>query len=104
DYQANEWLKYGLSLNGSHQTSNTLSATTDNSSSFVNPFMYARNIAPIYPVHLHDPATGAYILDEEGNKVYDGGEGTRGQYVGRHTVWENELDRDRSFRNTLNGQ
>lgn len=104
DYRANDWLKYGLSLNGSHQKSNTLSATTGSSSSFVNPFMYARNIAPIYPIHLHDKATGAYILDEEGNRVYDGGEGTRGQYVGRHTVWENELDRDRSFRNTLNGQ
>lgn len=104
DYKANDWMKYGLSLNGSHQKSNTLSATTSSANSFVNPFMYSRNIAPIYPVHLHDKTTGAFILDEEGNKIYDGGEGTRNQYVGRHTVWENELDRDRSYRNTLNGQ
>ena len=104
DYRANDWLKYGLNVDGSHQNSNSISATTDNSSSFVNPFMYARNIAPIYPVHLHDQLTGDYVFDEEGNKVYDGGETTRGQYVGRHTVWENELNRQRSFRNTLHGQ
>lgn len=104
DYRANDWLKYGLSLDGSHQKSNSLSATTGSSNSFVNPFMYARNIAPIYPVHLHDPLTGEYILDEQGNKLYDGGENTRGQYVGRHTVWENELNSQTGYRNTLHGQ
>ncbi|MBO3099995.1 SusC/RagA family TonB-linked outer membrane protein [Gelidibacter pelagius] len=104
DYRANDWLRYGLSIDGSHQKSSSLSATTGSSASFVNPFMYARNIAPIYPVHLHDPLTGEYVLDDEGNRRYDGGETTRGQYVGRHTVWENELNSQRSFRNTLHGQ
>lgn len=104
NYKANDWLEYGLILNGSHQKSNLLSATTSSSSSYVNPFMYSRQIAPIYPVHIHDQQTGEYILDDEGNKIYDDGEETREQYVGRHTIWENELDRDRSYRNTLNGQ
>lgn len=104
NYKANKWLNYGFNLSGSHQKSNSLSATTGSASSFVNPFMYARNIAPIYPIHLHDKTTGEYILNDQGEKVYDGGETTRNQYVGRHTLWENELNRDRSYRNTLNGQ
>ncbi|HLW14059.1 MAG TPA: SusC/RagA family TonB-linked outer membrane protein [Flavobacteriaceae bacterium] len=104
DYKANEWLGYGLNLTGTHQKATTLSGTPSSSNSFVNPFMYARNIAPIYPVYLHDPQTGDYLLDENGNRMYDGGEDTRNQYVGRHTIWENELDSQRSFRNTLNGQ
>lgn len=104
DYQAKDWLKYGANIAGSHQKSGTLSATTDNANSFVNPFMFSRNIAPIYPVHMHDKETGEYILDEDGNKMYDDGDRTRTQYVGRHTIWENELNRQRSYRNTLSGQ
>lgn len=104
EYRANDWIKLGMRLSGSHQKQTSLSASTGSANSFVNPYNYARNIAPIYPVHLHDQQTGEFILDTEGNKIYDGGEDTRNQYVGRHTVWENELDRQRSFRNTLNGQ
>src|SRR5699024_11820080 len=60
-----------LLLNGTHQKTNSMSATTSSASSYVNPFMYARQIAPIYPVHLHDKTTGDYILDEYGDRVYD---------------------------------
>lgn len=96
-----KWFKSGLSVSGSHQkTSFTNGASTG---SFTNPFMYARNIAPIYPVHLHDMKTGEYMLDENGNRQYDGGsEYGRPQYISRHVVWETELDSDNSIRNTLN--
>ncbi|KAA6317708.1 TonB-dependent receptor SusC, partial [termite gut metagenome] len=97
-----QWLRTGLSLSGSHQTTNNTNGTS--TASYVNPFMYARQIAPIYPVHLHDPETGNYVLDENGNKQYDNGEGGRNQYIGRHVIWENELDMDRTYRNTLIGQ
>lgn len=72
--------------------------------------MYCRNIAPIYPIHLHDAITGEYILDANGNKQYDGGEyvdangnvhTTREQYADRHVIWENELNSDKTVRNTL---
>ena len=46
-----KWIKTGLTLYGSHQQYNN--ATTSNTAAFINPFMYARNIAPIYPVYLH---------------------------------------------------
>lgn len=105
DITPRTWLKSGMTLAGSHQESNAVSGAASNTNSYVNPFMFARQIAPIYPVHLHDPATGAYILDENGEKQFDGGsEYSRPQYGSRHVIWENSLNLDRTFRNTINGQ
>lgn len=97
----NRWFKTGLSVSGSHQNASyTNGASTG---SFTNPFMYARNIAPIYPVHLHDMSTGEYILDDSGKKIFDGGDTYgRPQYGSRHVIWETELDSDKSIRNTFN--
>ncbi len=106
-----KWLKTGFNLSGSHQTTNNANGNGDGASSYTNVFMYARNIAPIYPVHLHN-ADGSYRLDESGNKQYDPGyytddDGntvyTRNQYQDRHVIWENELDMDKTYRNTLQG-
>ena len=102
------YMKMGLNLNATHQS---YLNTSTSSSAYVNPFMYCRNIAPIYPVHLHDVNTGEYILDANGNRQYDpgyyydanGGQiDTRNQYVDRHVIWENELNKDESTRNTMN--
>ena len=102
------YMKLGLNLNATHQ--NYLNTSTS-SSAYVNPFMYCRNIAPIYPVHLHNVTTGEYILDDNGEKQYDPGYyydangnqiETRNQYVDRHVIWENELNEDKSIRNTMN--
>lgn len=104
-----KWFKTGLSVNASHQKFNNTNGSGDNS--YTNVFMYCRNIAPIYPVHLHDVTTGDYILDNNGNKQYDPGyytnaDGvqvdTRNQYVDRHVMWENELNSDKTTRNTVN--
>ncbi|MDR0230192.1 MAG: TonB-dependent receptor [Flavobacteriaceae bacterium] len=104
DYQVNDWLKVGTNISGSHQESNGIPATAEDANYYTNPFMFARSIAPIYSVHLHDSNTGEYVYDKNGNKVYDTGETTRKQYVGRHNIWENELNSTKTFRNTLNGQ
>jgi len=98
NYRFTDWLKVGLSLFGTHQKNDLV-----NSGDFKHPFIFSRNIAPIYSVHKHDPITGDYILDVNGNPIYDGGTGTRNQYVGRHVIWENELDSDQILRNTLQG-
>lgn len=101
---AANWLKVGLNLSTSHHRYRSMTADSGSSSSFINPFMYARNMAPIYPVHLHNPETGEYELDENGNKQYDGG-GVNGrtQYTNRHVIWEYELNKDRTIRNTGEG-
>lgn len=108
-----KWFKTGLSLAGSHQKYNMTKADVDGSESttVTNPFYVARVMPPIYGVHLHD-AQGNYILDEMGNRRYDPGfyydpvTGdeiiTRDILGNNHSIWENELDRDRTVRNTLN--
>ena len=107
--QPKKWFKAGLNVNATHQTFNSSYGTSDGG--YTNPFMYCRNVAPIYPVHLHDVNTGQYILDEFGNKQYDGGsyvdadgqvQITRNQFADRHLIWENELNQNKTIRNTMN--
>ena len=103
-----QWLKAGINVFGSHQ--NYENTNGDSDGSYTNAFMYCRNIAPIYPIHLHDYMTGEYILDANGDKQFDGGSyvdangdlhTTRSQYADRHVIWENKLNSDRTVRNTL---
>ena len=102
DISPRKYINAGLSLAGSYQVTNRTNGDAD--ASFTNPFMFARNVAPIYPVHLHNMETGAYTLDESGNKQYDSGSlYARPQYLARHVVWENELNIDKTYRNTLDG-
>lgn len=104
------WVKVGLNLSGSHQAFDNTNG--DGDANYTNAFMYCRQIAPVYPVHLHDINTGEYILDASGNKQYDSGsyrdangvvQTTRNQYADRHVIWENELSYDKTIRNTLEG-
>ncbi len=109
-----KWFKTGLTVAGSHQLTRFHS---DNEDSYKNAFGYCRNIAPIYPIHLHDlsSANGAYVINElTGKPVYDSGDMqkyngidyqmNRMQYPGRHYLWETEMDMDKTYRNTLNSQ
>ncbi len=102
-----KWISAGITLNATHQNFNNTAGDSD--AGFTNAFMYCRNIAPIYPVHLHN-ADGTYRLDAFGNKQYDPGqytndEGiditTRNQYADRHVIWENEVCADKTIRNTM---
>lgn len=96
------WVKAGMSINASHQLSDFMTST--GTTTIVNPWYFARTIAPIYPIHAHDPATGRFLLDAEGNKIYDNGEISRNQLIGRHVIWEQELNEDKTKRNTMNSQ
>ncbi|MBQ7575494.1 MAG: SusC/RagA family TonB-linked outer membrane protein [Bacteroidales bacterium] len=97
-----KWLKAGLNTGLSVQSSDGISTGT---STIVNPLYFARVIAPIYPIYLHDMNTGEFILDDKGNKQYDDGvEYSRMQHVGRHAIWENELDVRKTTRITNNVQ
>lgn len=97
------WFKTGLNANGSFVKSNQ--ANVDGSSSYVNPFNFTRYMGPIYPVHAHDPATGDYLLDANGQHIYDLGNMSAlglanrpaGASAGRHVIAETEYN-DNSFR------
>lgn len=99
------WFRAGINMSGTLTGSSRsgLSASTR----IENPFFFARTIGPIYPVYLHNPATGEYILDATGKRIYDQGAAMGpglplrpgAAYGGRHSIQENELDREMYSRN-----
>lgn len=93
NYQAKDWLKLGANISGALSEGNQ--SNIGGSSSFRNPFRFTRGMGPIYPVFAHDPITGEFILDENGNKVYDLDDSRpSGASTGRHVVVERQLDID----------
>ena len=91
--QPKDWIKTGINLSGASSISNQ--ANDGVSTSFVNPFFSTRRIAPIYPIHEHDPVTGELILDENGEKIFDLGDNRVGNTNGRHAIQETILNVDR---------
>jgi TonB-linked SusC/RagA family outer membrane protein len=108
--QLTNWVKVGTNLNFTNSRGNF--ASTDGSNSIVNPFFFAARMGPIFPVYAYDPTKpGSYILDANGNRQYDYGNGTlpglvrpAGAYGGRHTIAENELSKEVFARNVFNGR
>lgn len=92
DFQPTEWLSVGGSVNLALTDSH--GPTGAGTTSIVNPFGFAKNMGPIYPVYVVD-ADGNYALDAGGNKQFDYGEG-HGEYgqqsrpnnQGRHAIAE----------------
>ncbi|WP_167598182.1 SusC/RagA family TonB-linked outer membrane protein [Leeuwenhoekiella sp. ZYFB001] len=96
--QVTDWIKTGLNISAADSDSNQ--AADAGSSSYVNPFRTTRYIGPIYSVHEHDPETGEYILDSDGNWIYDLGDNrVGGGGSGRNVIQETLLnvDRDKIF-------
>ena len=101
--QITDWLKAGVNISGSTATGNN--ASDGGTNSLVNPFLTTRNIAPIYPVFEHDPVTGAFILDEFGERIYDFQDDSRvGNTSGRHVILENILSTDIQETNNLSAR
>ncbi len=98
--QVTDWFKTGVNVSASKIRS---MAPADGG--IVNPFSFARDQGPIYPVYARDPNTGELALDINGNRQYDPGDwGGRARPVnlGRHAIWENELNVSYYDRNTIN--
>lgn len=99
-----KWLKTGFNV-AATRSSSTTANTTNNSAGYNNPFFFARNIGPVYPIHEHDMTTGEYILDSNGEPIYDY-MGTRGADAssGRHIVAETEWNDRKSTRDAVNAR
>lgn len=70
------WFETGLNVNASLTNSDYLVAE---GTSITNPFYFTRSIGPIYPVYRRG-VDGQYILDDEGNRIFDyGTEGPTGE-------------------------
>ena len=67
-YNVRPWLTLGTSSSLIHthsESPRTLGNKSANGASF------AQHVAPIYPIHRHDPLTGEYLKDRDGNLIYD---------------------------------
>ena len=102
NYKANHWLKTGLNISASTSIGNQ--AQTGSSNSFVNPVRFARAVAPIYPIYQHD-AAGNFILDENGNRLYDLNDNRpSGASGGRHVLAEIDYNLDIDEFTSLGGK
>lgn len=91
NYQAKEWLKVGANL--ATTISETNNSNIGETNSFRNPFRFTRQMGPIYPIFAHDPVTGDFILDANGDRIFDLDDNRpSGASTGRHIVAERELD------------
>jgi TonB-linked SusC/RagA family outer membrane protein len=96
------WFKSGFNLAGNRTKFNNAST-----GGIVNAFYFSRYIAPIYPVYLHDPVTGAILLDATGKPRYDfGNENGYGRPYnsGRHTIAEHLWNLDNDVRDVISAR
>jgi TonB-linked SusC/RagA family outer membrane protein len=105
-----KWLKSGLNIAGNSSVFNQSSED----GAIANPFQFSRNLGPIYPYWAHNMTTGEYVLDDNGNRIWDLGNfqnepigvqnGIRnrpGTTSGRHAPAELELNINRVRRQVV---
>ncbi|HEX8332977.1 MAG TPA: SusC/RagA family TonB-linked outer membrane protein, partial [Segetibacter sp.] len=97
--QPKNWLKVGVNIGiNSTKTDQAIESSGINE----NPFYIDLIQGPIYPVHQHDPITGEYILDANGNKKFNVSD-TRPLFAGRNVVLETEYNVNEWKRNAITG-
>lgn len=74
-----DWLQVGLNVAATHSIQNY---PKQDDTAIGNVVLAARSIPSFYPVYERDPDTGAYVLDAEGNRIYDYGSYRKGSYSG----------------------
>lgn len=72
NYQAKKWLKGGLNIQYAYSR---MSNPVQDDKASNNGFLFVNQIPPIFPVYVHDPATGEILVDPKtGGKMYDYGD------------------------------
>lgn len=109
--QITPWLKVGTNLAGNISYSDGNQNESQNNN--INPFRFIRYIGPIYPIHLHNPETGEYLRDANGELIYDFGTGysvggvevpARDYVSGNNPAIELRKLHDSYRRNTINAK
>ncbi|MBO9730928.1 MAG: TonB-dependent receptor [Chitinophaga sp.] len=70
ELDAKKWLKVGLNIGGAHSDQQAPPSEDSRTDNYVN---YGRLMASFYPIYQRDRTTGAYLLDANGNKMFDYG-------------------------------
>ncbi len=97
EIDAKKWLKIGLNLGGAHSDQQAPPSEDSRSDNYVN---YGRLMSSFYPIYQRDRTTGAYLLDANGNKMFDYGSyrpsaaNTNSNLVGTSAIDKHNLSRD----------
>ena len=70
DVYKRQWLQIGLNVSGTHSVQDY---PKQDDSTISNVVTFARSVPSFYPVYQRDLTTGAYLLDENGNRMFDYG-------------------------------
>ena len=92
-----KWCKLGVNLAGSQAKRNYNSSAYG--TYYANPFYITRQMAPVYPIYLHN-ADGSFALDDNGNIQYDL---TSSYLKNRHIIYERKTDKQEIERYNLDG-
>lgn len=74
-----KWLQVGLNVSGTHSLQNY---PKQNDTALGNVVLAARSLPSFYPVYERNLETGEYLLDDNGNKIYDYGNYRKSSYKG----------------------
>lgn len=91
-----DWLQVGLNVSGTHSIQDY---PKQDDTAIGNVVLAARSLPSFYPVYERNMDTGEYLLDENGNKIYDYGNYRKSSYNGYNFVQsmpydKNEIKRD----------
>ena len=74
-----KWLQVGINLSGTYTKQEY---PTQDDSQIENVVMFARSVPSFYPVYERNLQTGAYLLDKNGDRIYDYGNYRPTSYAG----------------------
>lgn len=108
DVQAKPWLKVGINAMYSHTNTNNVDADSEGAAnSSANPFAFATQVAPIYPLYMRG-GDKQIMVDRYGNTRYDYGGGLnaglqRPFLVGTNAISDAILNKDKTSKNLFTG-
>lgn len=86
-----DWLQVGLNVSGTHSQQ---AYPKQDDTALGNVVLAARSLPSFYPVYERDLDTGAYLRDENGDKIYDYGKYRRSSYKGYNFVESMPYDKN----------
>ena len=96
--QVKSWLKVGMNLNGTHSKQQYPKQDDSMTSNIIG---FARNLQPFYPIYQRDLTTGAYLLDDDGNRIWDFGAYRPNSFAKMNLLATQGLDKNDITRNDL---
>ncbi|MCO6025786.1 TonB-dependent receptor [Prevotella cerevisiae] len=96
--QVKKWLQLGLNINGTHSSQKY---PKQDDSSTDNIITFARDMQSFYPIYQRNLETGEYLLDEDGNRIWDLGSYRPNSYSNQNLVATMPHDKSDIIRNDL---